>query len=63
MIPKLFNEERGAGLFEYTLLVALIALVSITSVTLVGERANRTIVTVNKELAGTNFLPDKPSFP
>jgi pilus assembly protein Flp/PilA len=41
-----FDEERGASLVEYALLVALIAVVCIAAITLLGSNANTKFSTV-----------------
>ena len=41
-----FDEERGASLVEYALLVALIAVVCIAAVTLLGNNASSKFSTV-----------------
>ena len=42
LIKKLWNDEEGATMVEYGLMVALIAVVCITAVTLVGTNTNTT---------------------
>ncbi|GAC1304904.1 MAG: hypothetical protein NVS2B3_05250 [Vulcanimicrobiaceae bacterium] len=37
------RDERGQGLVEYALIVALVALVAIAGVTLVGSKANTSV--------------------
>jgi pilus assembly protein Flp/PilA len=41
-----FDEERGASLVEYALLVALIAVVCIAAITLLGNNASAKFSTV-----------------
>ncbi|MEY2450314.1 MAG: pilus assembly protein Flp/PilA [Acidimicrobiaceae bacterium] len=41
-----FDEERGASLVEYALLVALIAVVCIAAITLLGNNASSKFSTV-----------------
>ena len=41
-----FDEERGASLVEYALLVALIAVVCIAAITLLGNNASNKFSTV-----------------
>ncbi|MEY2434699.1 MAG: pilus assembly protein Flp/PilA [Acidimicrobiaceae bacterium] len=45
-----FDEERGASLVEYALLVALIAVVCIAAITLLGGNANTKFSTVANSL-------------
>ncbi len=46
------NDERGASLVEYALLVALIAVVCIVAVTFLGSSASSKFDTVGKSIAG-----------
>ena len=46
------DDERGASLVEYALLVALIAVVVIGAVTLLGTTASDTFSDVSDSLAG-----------
>ena len=45
-----FDEERGASLVEYALLVALIAVVCIAAVTLLGTAAKKQFTTTSAAL-------------
>jgi pilus assembly protein Flp/PilA len=45
-----FDEERGASLVEYALLVALIAVVCIAAVTLLGNSASSKFESVSNSL-------------
>jgi len=45
------NDERGASLVEYALLVALIAVVCIAAVSLIGSNANTKFKSVASSLA------------
>ena len=45
-----FDEERGASLVEYALLVALIAVVCIAAVTLLGNTASQKFSTVSTSI-------------
>jgi pilus assembly protein Flp/PilA len=56
MIKKLisfFNDEEGASMVEYGLLVALIAVVAIAGVTLVGTSLNNRFTTVAGNISGS----------
>jgi pilus assembly protein Flp/PilA len=45
-----FNDERGASLVEYALLVALIAVICIVAVTALGDNASTTFQDTADEL-------------
>ena len=45
-----FEDERGASLVEYALLVALIAVVCIAAVTLLGENASEKLDSVGNSI-------------
>jgi pilus assembly protein Flp/PilA len=45
-----FDDERGASLVEYALLVALIAVVCIAAVTLLGNNASSKLDTVGSSI-------------
>ncbi len=47
------DEERGASLVEYALLVALIAVVCIVAVTTLGGQVNNSFDTITTQLAST----------
>jgi pilus assembly protein Flp/PilA len=47
-----FNDERGASLVEYALLVALIAVVCIVAVGFLGSTASDTFMEVDAEMNG-----------
>ena len=46
-----FDEEKGASLVEYALLVALIAVVCIAAVTLLGNNASSKFDSVGQSIA------------
>ena len=47
-----FEDERGASLVEYALLVALIAVVCIAAVTLLGKNTSRKFSSVGGSIGG-----------
>ena len=47
-----FEDERGASLVEYALLVALIAVVCIAAVTLLGKNASTKFSSVGTSIGG-----------
>jgi len=47
-----FDEERGASLVEYALLVALIAVVCIAAISLLGSNASTKLSTAGASIAG-----------
>ena len=49
-IQSRFNDEEGASLVEYALLVALIAVVAIVAVTTVGEKVSSNFDNVSSNL-------------
>ena len=49
-IQSRFNDEEGASLVEYALLVALIAVVAIVAITLVGEAVSSNFNNVQSNL-------------
>ena len=54
MRAKLGQDERGASLVEYALLLALIAVVCIIAVTALGESASDNFNDVSNSISGTN---------
>jgi pilus assembly protein Flp/PilA len=48
------NEEKGATMIEYALMVALVAVVAILAVTFVGEEASKTFSNIGEELKAAN---------
>lgn len=50
-ITARINDERGASLVEYALLVALIAVVAIVGIRLLGTSARDTFTTVGGSIA------------
>ncbi len=46
------DDERGASLVEYALLVALIAVVCIVAITFLGESANSNFDAIGSSIAG-----------
>lgn len=48
------DDERGASLVEYALLVALIAVVCIVAVSFLGKKASENFGTVGQSIAGNN---------
>ncbi len=51
MFRKLMQDESGASLVEYVLLVALIGVVAITAMQLVGTNATATLTTAGTAVA------------
>ena len=49
-----FEDEKGASLVEYALLVALIAVVCIAAVTLLGKTASSKFDSVGQSIGGAN---------
>ena len=49
-----FDDEMGASLVEYALLVALIAVVCIAAVTLLGNNASSKFNSVGQSIGGAN---------
>jgi len=49
-----FEDEKGASLVEYALLVALIAVVCIAAVTLLGNNASSKFNSVGQSIGGAN---------
>jgi len=50
VIKKLWKDERGQGMAEYGLIIALVAVVVIVAVTLIGTNLNKKFGDVNKAL-------------
>lgn len=48
----IWNEEEGASMVEYALLVALIAIVAIAAIGIVGDNVNETFETVGNTMDG-----------
>jgi pilus assembly protein Flp/PilA len=48
------EEERGASMVEYALLVALIAVIAIIAVRTVGQQVSENFSDIQKELAQAN---------
>ena len=48
------DDERGASLVEYALLVALIAVVCIVAVTFLGKKASENFDKVGQSISGAN---------
>ena len=48
------DEERGASMVEYALLVVLIAIIAIVAIRLAGNNVSRTFSNVGTQLSGTN---------
>ena len=53
-MKEYFDNERGASMVEYALLVALIALVAISAVTLFGENLSGEFDTIADSVAAAN---------
>ena len=53
LIKKFWNDEDGATMVEYGLMVALIAVVLIAVVTLVGQSLSQMFSDVNTAIGGT----------
>ncbi len=53
-IKARFNDDRGASLVEYALLVALIAVVCIAAVTFLGEAASSNFNDVGQSIGNAN---------
>ena len=52
LLKRLWNEEDGVTIIEYSLLAALIAVVAVATITTVGTRVNATFDTVKTKLGG-----------
>lgn len=50
MVKKLWGEERGQGMTEYGLILALIVIAVIAVLTLMGNKLTNTFTTVNNSL-------------
>ncbi len=50
LVKRLLTEEKGQGLVEYVLIIALIAVVVITILTSIGNKANNQLTTVDNAL-------------
>jgi pilus assembly protein Flp/PilA len=48
------NEERGASMVEYALLVVLIAIIAIVAIRLAGNNVSRTFSNIGTQLSTTN---------
>ena len=48
------DEERGASMVEYALLVVLIAIIAIVAIRLAGNNVSSTFSNIGGQLAGTN---------
>ncbi|CAN5787884.1 hypothetical protein BH18ACT6_BH18ACT6_13410 [soil metagenome] len=48
------DEERGASMVEYALLVVLIAIIAIVAIRLAGDNVSSTFSNVGTQLSGTN---------
>lgn len=54
---RFLNDEDGATLVEYGLLVLLIAVVAIGAVTALGAKVNTVFTTANSKLTGGGVAP------
>ncbi|MFZ5639950.1 MAG: Flp family type IVb pilin [Bacillota bacterium] len=50
MVKKLWGEEKGQGMTEYGLILALIVIAVIAVLTLMGDKLKNTFNTVNDSL-------------
>ena len=50
LISQFLNDEEGASLVEYALLIALIAVVCIAAVTVIGSNVNAKLTTAGNAL-------------
>jgi pilus assembly protein Flp/PilA len=50
MRARFANDEKGASLVEYALLVALIAVICIAAITLIGQNASTKLQSVGNSL-------------
>ena len=61
------HPQRGAGLIEYALLVALVSVISIGAMRGVGVAIGDRLINATQELAGSGFAPvcgpGSPDFP
>jgi len=48
------DEERGASMVEYALLVVLIAIIAIVAIRLAGNNVSSTFSNIGTQLSGTN---------
>ena len=51
------HPQRGAGLIEYALLVALVSVISIGAMRGVGEAVEESFQNTSREMAGSGFSP------
>jgi pilus assembly protein Flp/PilA len=51
-VHRLLQDEEGATMVEYALLVALIAIVTVAGISLLGEEANGTLEDAADAVAG-----------
>lgn len=54
MIAALKDEERGASMVEYALLVVLIAIIAIVAITIAGQEVSESFSTIASGLSGSN---------
>lgn len=52
LVSYIQDEERGASMVEYALLVVLIAIVAIAAITIVGTQVSSAFDTVGEALGG-----------
>ena len=51
-LMSFFKKERGQGMVEYGLIIALVAIAVITAITLLGGNLNNIFQTINNTLDG-----------
>jgi pilus assembly protein Flp/PilA len=54
MIDFVKNDEKGASMVEYALLVVLIAIIAIVAIQLAGSEVSNAFSTIASSLSGTN---------
>jgi len=54
LMVEFLQDEEGATMVEYGLMVALIAIVSIATVSLLGKEVDKTFTTVKDEMVTAN---------
>jgi len=62
MIARKIQNERGASLVEYSLLIALIAVMGMASISQVGQAAQGTLSYAATQLAPTGDGPTNPTY-
>lgn len=58
MIKKFFNDESGATMVEYAILVALIAVAAIAIIAVLGGQINTAFTSVSTQLTAGGVAPN-----